>query len=592
MYKQEENVWDVESNNNYEKVSQYIDKKIKNITNTKEALTSIKDVFQEYIKITKNYCNELAMLALKLKPQSNTIEGELTQAMQSLFLFNSVSYEILVKAMEEINKSSKLKKDSGVSGLEEFYKIYQIHLSDLLNKYCVYINEIENYEKYLMNEEMGIKIEPKISSANELTLETPQSKKRSQTKIVPNKSNNVKMNINNNNINNINEKKEPEKLTNNVKKVLEARKEYLNKIAPTNDIVKKLVEFGLNEEKLLGEELFNISKLFADKLNECLEGLKKKIEDQSLILSDLHKQLKEEKLENLNSEIQQYSLHCLSIYINAKKLARKSSKNIGKDKKFETLGQKSEEFKIYKNITLENIENIVKEMQNNGLEIKKKDLEDLETEKRKDFIEKKTKHFADNTEENFTENDKNELMKYFIEKEDYRLFFLQRLNNDRAKGGEICNKNIFNRVGEIFRCINDEILKTEDYLSFKYISIISMTYYLNENNKKIYIYEFIKDNEKLKDIEFWKKYSKFVVEFEIENELKKNEEASKDKEKLRRNFAAFSNVLTITNNMVNFRFSNDLVDKYISFSKEYFSLTKEQIDQIMELLVVWKSALQ
>ena len=106
------------------------------------------------------------------------------------------------------------------------------------------------------------------------------------------------------------------------------------------------------------------------------------------------------------------------------------------------------------------------------------------------------------------------------------------------------------------------------------------------------IKKFIKDNEKLKDIEFWKKYSKFVVEFEIENELKKNEEASKDKEKLRRNFAAFSNVLTITNNMVNFRFSNDLVDKYISFSKEYFSLTKEQIDQIMELLVVWKSALQ
>jgi hypothetical protein len=43
MYKQEENVWDVESNNNYEKVSEYIDKKIKNITNTKQALTSIKE---------------------------------------------------------------------------------------------------------------------------------------------------------------------------------------------------------------------------------------------------------------------------------------------------------------------------------------------------------------------------------------------------------------------------------------------------------------------------------------------------------------------------------------------------------------------
>jgi hypothetical protein len=299
-------------------------------------------------------------------------------------------------------------------------------------------------------------------------------------------------------------------LTNNINQVLETRKAYLNRIAPTNDIVKKLVEFGLNEKKLLGEELYNISKLFVDKLNECVESQKKKNDDQEIILSDLHKQIKEEKFENLNLDIQQYSLHCLSIYINAKKMSRKSNKEIEKDKNLEKLGQKSEEFKIYKDITLDHIENIIKEMQKNGLEIKKKDLEDFEMEKVKDYIDKMTKHIADNTEENFTEEDKNKLKKYFKEKEDYRLFFLQRLNNDRAKGAEIYNKNIFNYLGEIFQCINDQILKTEDYLSFKYISIISMTYFKTEGNKKVYIYEFIKDNEKLQDIEFWKKYSKFV----------------------------------------------------------------------------------
>ena len=578
MYKQEENIWDVESNNNYEKVSEYIDKKIKQITNIKDALKSIKDVFEEYIKMTKRYCNELAMLALKLKPIANTTEGDLIQTMQSLFLFNSVSFETLVKAMEEIYKSSKLKKDSGVSGLEEFYKIYQIQLSDLLNKYCIYINEIENYEKYLMNEVMGIKIDTNINSGNKVTLDAPL-RKRAQTTIIHNKHN-------------INEKKVPEKLTNNINQVLETRKAYLNRIAPTNDIVKKLVEFGLNEEKLLGEELYNISKLFVDKLNECVESQKKKNDDQEIILSDLHKQIKEEKFENLNLDIQQYSLHCLSIYINAKKMSRKSNKEIEKDKNLEKLGQKSEEFKIYKDITLDHIENIIKEMQKNGLEIKKKDLEDFEMEKVKDYIDKMTKHIADNTEENFTEEDKNKLKKYFKEKEDYRLFFLQRLNNDRAKGAEIYNKNIFNFLGEIFKCINDEILKTEDYLSFKYISIISMTYFKTEGNKKVYIYEFIKDNEKLQDIEFWKKYSKFVVDLEIKTELKKTQEKSKDKEKLRQDFAAFSNVLTITNNMVNFKFSDELVEQYISFSKENFSLTKAQIDQIMELLEVWKSGLE
>ena len=243
MYKQEENIWDVESNNNYEKVSEYIDKKIKQITNIKDALKSIKDVFEEYIKMTKRYCNELAMLALKLKPIANTTEGDLIQTMQSLFLFNSVSFETLVKAMEEIYKSSKLKKDSGVSGLEEFYKIYQIQLSDLLNKYCIYINEIENYEKYLMNEVMGIKIDTNINSGNKVTLDAPL-RKRAQTTIIHNKHN-------------INEKKVHEKLTNNINQVLETRKAYLNRIAPTNDIVKKLVEFDIKKKKLLGEELYN-----------------------------------------------------------------------------------------------------------------------------------------------------------------------------------------------------------------------------------------------------------------------------------------------------------------------------------------------
>jgi hypothetical protein len=49
MYKQEENIWDVESNNNYEKVSDFIDKKIKKINIIRQDLTNIKELFKEYI---------------------------------------------------------------------------------------------------------------------------------------------------------------------------------------------------------------------------------------------------------------------------------------------------------------------------------------------------------------------------------------------------------------------------------------------------------------------------------------------------------------------------------------------------------------
>ena len=77
--------------------------------------------------------------------------------------------------------------------------------------------------------------------------------------------------------------------------------------------------------------------------------------------------------------------------------------------------------KIY--ITLENIENIIKEMKSDGLEITEKDLNDLEKEKVKDFIEKKCKLISSKTE-NISEEDKNKLIKYVTEDEEYRSFFL------------------------------------------------------------------------------------------------------------------------------------------------------------------------
>ena len=46
-----------------------------------------------------------------------------------------------------------------------------------------------------------------------------------------------------------------------------------------------------------------------------------------------------------------------------------------------------------------------------------------------------------------------------IEYDMQRKQVLQKLNNDRAKGGEIYNKNLFINFGEIFKSINDLILK-------------------------------------------------------------------------------------------------------------------------------------
>ena len=563
MYRQKESIWDVETNNNYEKVTEFINEKSSNIIAIRKGINDIKDVFKDYIQITKTYCTQIASLALKLKPLANTIWGDLTQAIQGILLFNSISLENLAKGMGEIFKNSKMKKrDSGVSGLEEFSNIYQVQLSDLISNYCLYITELEKYERYLMNKEMGFDNDVNSNS---------------------NKGENNKDNTNNT----INQSSTPndnkiEKLTNNLETVLSFRKKYLDKVGPINALVHKLVEFGIKEEKLLNEEFLNISKIFVGKLNECLEGQKKKYEDQNSVLLELYNKIKSEKFDNINSGIQEYSLHSLSIYINAKNLDRNKIKN-GKQY---ALNQKGEEFEIYKNITLKNVENIMKEIKRNGLEIKEKDLEDFEIEKVKDFISKKVELMFNKTDDNFSDEDKNQMVKYFQENDDYILFFLQLLNNDRAKGGEIFNINIFKYIGEIFKNINDIVLKKDNYKYFNYVSILSLTYFIQEGNTKKYVYECIKDNKKLKDLNFWQKYAKFIIKYETDKIPKEKEnEINNKSEKLK--LTGFANILAIVNNMVNFGLDQDFIDKFISFCATTFSLTTEQIQQIKEFIPIW-----
>ena len=538
MYKPKENKWDVDSNDDYEKVIGFIDKKKEKIEKIKKDLNDIKDLFKDYIEYTKKYCGQIATLALKLKPLANTIEGDLTQAIQGILLFNSISLETLANEMQNIFKASTSQKDNSIQILEDFSKMYQEKLSDLLNNYCAYVIEIESYEKYLMKEEMGIK----------------------------------------------NESLENNELNNNIENVLRLRKNYVDKIAQMDEFLNKLSEFGLKQEKLLNEEFFNISKIFVDKLNECLEGQKKKYQDQSAVLAELFNKIQSSKLEHLKARVQDYSLHCLSIYINYKDTIRMKLNN-GSD------NQKGKNFDIYKDITLENIENIIQKMKKNGLEIKDKDIEDLEIEKVKDFIESKTKFLLSKTDEKFSLEDKNKIIEYVKDKEEYRLFFLQLLNNDRAKGGRIQNLNIFNYIGEIFKCINDIMLDNNDYKNFKYVSIISMTYYYSEekNGKKVYIYEFIKDNERLKDINFWKNYVKLIIDLEIKNNPTKEELKTEKTEQNKLKFAAFSNVLTIANNMINFNLGETFVNEFISVVQKEYSLSEEEIAQIKDLMVVWSN---
>ena len=117
-----------------------------------------------------------------------------------------------------------------------------------------------------------------------------------------------------------------------------------------------------------------------------------------------------------------------------------------------------------------------------------------------------------------------------------------------------------------------------------------MTYYILEENtnKKKYLYNFIKDNNKLKEINFWQNYIKEIIDLDNKKDLGNEDEYIIDENIQKKiNFIAFSNVLSITNNMVNFGFDKNFINNFINFTEKNYYLTKEQIQQLNDMIIIW-----
>ena len=372
-----------------------------------------------------------------------------------------------------------------------------------------------------------------------------------------------------------------ELLYDNHENIIKSKKAYCNKLNEINSVIKKLVEFGWNEERLLKADFYNSSFNFVHKLLNCIDVQKKNYENQCSVIEDLNKIIKSEKKENFYLEPQEYSLHCLSIYMNNKtNIRRRYSSNAYRQK-----GEFDNE--IYKNLTIENIGNIIKEIQKNGIVVKKEDLEYYDDQRNISFIEDNIKRiFNSSSKPDISKEDKNKIIELFNIDKEYILFFLQKLNNDRSRGGKL-NINTYNLICELFKIINDIVLEKEDYDCFKFISIISMTYYKIEGEKKIYIYEHIKDHPYFQKLEFWEKYLQTLINYDINSKVYRNqkdiEEKKLDKEEektLKINLSTFSNALTVINNMIDFGLQNKFVEDFINLIEKKYNFSSDQLVQI------------
>ena len=288
-------------------------------------------------------------------------------------------------------------------------------------------------------------------------------------------------------------------------------------------------------------------------------------------------------LEKANVETLSYSIES----INTKDINRSSTFSLFKSK---TCVMKDEEIisKLNKMDMLE----IVKKLYNNFKMVNKTKYDvDSEEEKIKVkvlsdklLLMKKFKHKHKNIEvEEITEEEKQNLFS-LIKKEENRVIFLSRLNKIRTFGNFEFKKAQFDDIIKILLSMLDQILDEKDYHSFNFCMILAQTFYLNENGEKAYMFKYIKSHKIFQSEEMWRNSIDYAIEEEEKkyDNLIKNLSIKKNMSKV--NDMIFAQLLSITNNMIEFDLNINLAEKIIFDSFKKHKINEESKKIILNII--------
>ena len=178
----------------------------------------------------------------------------------------------------------------------------------------------------------------------------------------------------------------------------------------------------------------------------------------------------------------------------------------------------------------------------------------------------------------------------------YRAFFVI-LSKLRSSGTFAQNEHVISLLGQGFNVILSKAKKNKSYDDVKNIIILSQTYYYeSENKEKIYLFEFIKNNEWLKSGKFWRNFIQDSIEKDLQrfdNSFYKNKLENKNKNKKddinmekKLNEIVFSQLLTYSNNMKNFEIDKRVIIKIIDeFIEKYKYVSENNIQMVFEMIV-------
>lgn len=194
-----------------------------------------------------------------------------------------------------------------------------------------------------------------------------------------------------------------------------------------------------------------------------------------------------------------------------------------------------------------------------------------------------------NSEFLLTKNDQ-QLIDTYIKEKKLRDVFLQKLSDLRNHGEFMWPKEHYKEVGRVMKLILNEISKEIEVDTAKNVLILSQTFSYKENNKKIYLQEYIQDHMLFKQKDFWENLILKSIENELYNFTEKNKKQkirireTEEGNKMKLSNIIFSQVVPLTDNMVGFNIPKDKIKSILDYVFSQYQVDKNHKELVMSLI--------
>ena len=205
---------------------------------------------------------------------------------------------------------------------------------------------------------------------------------------------------------------------------------------------------------------------------------------------------------------------------------------------------------------------------------------------------------SSNNEKNEVTNEEIDYLCKEMEYEEYRKYFLIKINNFRAKGYLDMPNKIFNYLCKIFSEIAKHLISNEendennfcikDFICSRLVIILSQTFYTTKNEKKVFLSEEIKKEKVFQIPEFWKELINEMIIREcnsvFENKKELNIIDDENRTKKIKDEIYFAQIIPFIGSMTGFGISKEEIKNIMLFFIKEFGISEKNSKIILDTI--------